>query len=198
MLSEGKPIMSGQLEVEMKFAVADYAPLEAKLAAWGARADPPRQDADHYFNAPDRDFAVTDEALRLRRIGPVNLVTYKGPKRDLQTKIRAEIEVPLAEGDRAAEDFARLLQSLGYRPVAVVRKRRRIFHLERAGYAVEVCLDDVDDVGRYAELEVLAPQEQLEAAKAVVIQLAAELGLTASERRAYLQLLLAKLEGKPA
>ena len=57
------------LEVEMKFPVADFAPLEGKLRDWGAHAAGVRQEADHYFNAPDRDFARTDEALRLRRIG---------------------------------------------------------------------------------------------------------------------------------
>ena len=69
------------LEVEMKFPVADFAALERRLAEWGARADALRTDADHYVNAPDRDFARTDEALRLRRTGSANHVTYKGPKR---------------------------------------------------------------------------------------------------------------------
>jgi adenylate cyclase class 2 len=186
------------LEVEMKFAGADLDRLERRLAEGGARADPPRNDADHYFNAPDRDFARTDEALRLRRIGPANFVTYKGPKRDATTKTRTEIEVPLVEGDRVAEDFARLLTHLGYRPTAIVRKRRRVYHLERGGFPVEICLDEVEGLGRFAELEVQAPEEQLEAARAAVQQLAAELGLTASERRSYLELLLAgRKEGSP-
>jgi adenylate cyclase class 2 len=179
------------LEVEMKFAGVDFGPVEQRLAGWGAREDSPRQDADHYFNAPDRDFAQTDEALRVRRIGAANFVTYKGPKRDAQTKTRTEVEVPLADGDRAAEDFMRLLTYLGYRPVAVVRKLRRVFHLERRGFAVEVCLDEVDGLGRFAELEVQAPEEQLPAARAAVQELAAELGLTAGERRSYLEMLLA-------
>ena len=106
--------------------------------------------------------------------------------------------MPLAEGDVAAEDFSRLLQHLRYRPVAVVRKQRRVFHLERAGYALEVCLDEVDRVGRYAELEILVPPAQLEAAKSVLLQTAAELGLAGSERRSYLELLLAGREGTPA
>src|SRR5712692_513012 len=127
------------LEVEMKFPVAGFAVLERRLAEWGARGDAPRQDADHYFNAPDRDFARTDEALRLRRIGPANFVTYKGPKRDAQTKTRTEVEVPLAEGDRAAHDFASILTHLRYRPTAVVRKRRTIYHLQRQGFDLEVC-----------------------------------------------------------
>jgi adenylate cyclase class 2 len=186
------------LEIEMKFPVPDLASLEQRLRQGGAAADAPRRDADHYFNAPDRDFARTDEALRLRRIGPANFVTYKGPKTDAQTKTRTEVEVPLAEGDTAAEDFSRLLVYLGYRPVAVVRKQRVIFHLQREEFALEVCLDDVEGVGHYAELEILAPPEQLEPARRVLLAVAGELGLTASERRSYLELLLAARGGRPS
>jgi adenylate cyclase class 2 len=179
------------LEVEVKYAGADFAALERCLRRWGAREDPARNDADHYFNAPDRDFAATDEALRLRRIGEHNFVTYKGPKVDPQTKTRTEIEVPLAPGDRAADDFARLLTRLGYRPVAVVRKARRLFHLDRGGFALEVTLDDVERVGRFAELEIQAPEAQLDAARNLLLQTADELGLSTGERRSYLELLLA-------
>lgn len=178
------------LEVEMKFPVADFAPLEQTLAAWGAERAETRSDADHYFNAPDRDFGRTDEALRLRRIGAANYVTYKGPKRDAQTKTRTEIEVPLAEGDKVARDFAALVTHLGYRPTAVVHKRRTIFHLTRDGFAMEVCLDEVADLGRFVELEILAPEEQLDKARTVLLETARQLGLSASERRSYLELLL--------
>jgi adenylate cyclase class 2 len=182
------------LEIEMKFPVPDFTPLERRLGEWGASQAVERQDSDHYFNAPDRDFARTDEALRLRRIGDGNWVTYKGPKRDAQTKTRTEVEVPLASGDAAAADFSRLLVHLGYRPVAVVRKTRRIVHLERDGFALEVCLDAVEGLGRFVELEILAPEERLEEARGVLLRSAAALGLTTSERRSYLELLLASLE----
>jgi adenylate cyclase class 2 len=180
------------LEVEMKFPLVDFAAVERRLAEWGAIAHPPRTDVDQYFNAPDRDFARTDEALRLRRIGAANFVTYKGPKRDAQTKTRTEIEVGLANGDAAAADFARLVTHLGYRPVAVVRKQRRIFHLEREGFTLEVCLDEVAGLGRFVEIEILAPEEALEKARGVLLEVAAVLGLSGSERRSYLELLLAK------
>src|SRR5438132_5960360 len=126
------------VEVEMKFPVADFTALERKLTAWEAEgADKPksRAEEDHYFNAPDRDFARTDEALRLRRIGDENFLTYKGPRIDAVTKTREEIEVPLASGAEAAEKFTRLLIDLGYRPVAVVCKQRRLFHFEQDQYA---------------------------------------------------------------
>lgn len=180
------------VEVEMKFPVTDFAPLETCLMERGARAAAPRQEADHYFNAPDRDFACTDEALRLRRIGTANFVTYKGPKRDSQTKTRTEIEVALAEGQDVAEDFEKLLRHLGYRSVAIVRKQRRIYHLEREGFSLEVCLDAVEEVGRFVELEIQAPEICLGGSREVLIQMAAELGLYSSERRSYLELLLEK------
>jgi len=183
------------VEVEVKYAAGDFAAIAARLAALGATEGDPRDDADEYFNAPDRDFARTDEALRIRRINADNRVTYKGPRRDAHTKTRTEIEVPLAPGDAAAADFARLLTSLGYRPVAVVRKHRRTFHLEREGFAAEATLDDVEGVGRYVELEIVVPEDRLPAARDAVLRLADELGLTAAERRSYLELLLRKKEG---
>jgi adenylate cyclase class 2 len=184
------------LEVEMKFAVADFADIEGRLAELGAQRTDALVETDHYFNAADRDFARTDEALRVRRVGSANYVTYKGPKLDAQTKTRTEIEVPLAQGDAVAEDFMRLLIHLGYRLVAVVRKRRRIYRIEHEDFPVEVCLDDVEEVGRYVELEIMAAEEKLDAARRQLSQLAEQLGLTASERRSYLELLLARRGGK--
>jgi adenylate cyclase class 2 len=182
------------LEVEMKFPGADFPLLEKRLVEWGARADPSLEEADHYFNAPDRDFARTDEALRLRRIGTANRVTYKGPKRPGRGKTRTELEVPLADGDTVAADCLQLLTHLGYRPVAVVRKRRRIYHLQRDGFALEVCLDEVDGLGHFAEIEIQAPEQREHEAQAVLLAVAAELGLTTDERRSYLEMLLAARE----
>ncbi len=184
------------LEVEVKFPGADFAALERQLAGWGARADAPLDEADHYFNAPDRDFAATDEALRLRRIGPANRVTYKGPKRGTRGKTRTEIEVPVGEGDETAEKFREMLVCLKYRPVAVVRKHRRIYRLERDGFALEVCLDDVEGLGRFAEVEIQAPEEQLAEAERVLRETAVALGLGREERRSYLEMLLSAGQGK--
>jgi adenylate cyclase, class 2 len=184
------------LEVEIKYPVVDLAKVQGQLANLGTGEPVVRLETDSYFNAPDRDFARTDEALRLRRVGRTNFVTYKGPKRDPQTKTRLEIEVELAEGDEVAEQFSRLLQSLGYRYTAQVSKDRRIFELRRDSFNVEICLDEVRDVGTFLELEIVAPEEQGERARAVLLELAQELGLKASERRSYLEMLLARREKK--
>src|SRR5437762_1835747 len=99
------------LEVEVKYPVKDWDAVQRQLHAWGASCEEAREEIDQYFNAPDRDFAQTDEALRMRRVALAascqwhtlsNFVTYKGPKTDTQTKTRTEIEVPLAPGAAVA------------------------------------------------------------------------------------------------
>lgn len=184
------------LEIEAKFALTDFAGVAARLAEGGARPVEDRRDADHYFNAPDRDFARTDEALRVRRIGRRNMLTYKGPKIDRETKTRKEIEVPFADGDDAARDLLNLLAELAYRPVAVVRKHRRVYELQRDGFTLHVCLDEVEQVGRFAEVEIVADENDLDRAREVLRRVAGELGLTRSERRSYLELLLTR-SGSP-
>lgn len=181
------------LEIEQKFAHADFAAIESRLAEWRARPGEEHTEADHYFNAPDRDFARTDEAFRLRRVGEANFLTYKGPKQSGPVKIRTELEIPLRDGATAAEQMTRFLGHLGYRPVAVVRKRRRTHHLERGGFALLVCLDEVERLGRFAEVEIVAPEEQADAARTVLADTTAALGLTELERRSYLNLLLSAL-----
>jgi adenylate cyclase class 2 len=181
------------LEIEQKFSGADFGVLEGRLAEWGARPGEDHVEADHYLSAPDRDFRRTDEAFRLRTIGAHNFLTYKGPRQAGSVKIRTELEIPLCDGPEAAEQMLALLGHLGYRQVAVLRKRRRQFSLEHQGYALQVCLDEVDQLGRFAEVEVLAPEDQVEAARAVLLETAAELGLSGLEPRSYLGLLLEKL-----
>jgi adenylate cyclase class 2 len=181
------------LEVEVKFAVSDFAPLEAKLESWGAQIQPMRRDRDQYFNAPDRDFAQTDEALRIRSIGDTNCITYKGRKIDSETKSRPEIEVGFAAGSAAANDLGQILVRLGYRPTAVVVKSRRIACVTRDGFVLQTSLDEVDHVGRFAEVEILAEESRFPEAKAAVLAAASELGMTQPERRSYLNLLLSRL-----
>jgi adenylate cyclase class 2 len=175
------------LEIEAKYRVPDWEPIRAKLLAWGAEPLGTRVEADHYLNAPDRDFARTDEALRVRRSGTETVVTYKGPKRVAATKTRTEIELPLlAEPETAVKLFT----SLGYRPVAVVTKTRQTYRLSRGGFDMQACLDDVGPVGRFVELEILADEAAFEPAQAVLLATAAELGLVEQERRSYLGLTL--------
>jgi adenylate cyclase class 2 len=179
-----------QIEVEQKHRVDDTAALIAKLNGRGVTLGPALTQVDQYFAHPARDFAATDEALRIRTAGGTSYVTYKGPKLDAQTKTRRELELPLHAGDSDGTEFAKLLDALGFRPVATVRKSRRVFQISYRGREVEGTLDDVDGVGTFVELELLANEQTLDSARETIVSLAAELELGSSERRSYLEMLL--------
>ena len=180
------------LEVEAKYQLTDTARVEARLMEWGAVVVSEHAEVDHYLNAPDRDFATTDEAFRLRQIGDRNLLTYKGPRKDAISKTRTEVEVRCEPGAPSAEAFLKLLGYLGYGLTAVVRKRRRIYEWRRGKFIIHACFDDVERVGKFIELEIVAADDELEAAKTIVFATAADLGLANSEPRSYLEQLLGR------
>ena len=178
-------------EVEMKFVVTDMVALESRIAACGSTILQPQTEVDVYFAHPARDFAQTDEALRIRQKGDVNFITYKGPKIDPTTKTRHEIDLPLPPGEETAGAWINMLVTLGFAIVGEVRKSRRKAQIAWQGQNVEGSLDEIEGLGTFAELELVVEAEGLEMAKACVGSLASQLGLDRSERRSYLELLLA-------
>jgi adenylate cyclase, class 2 len=178
-------------EVEVKYRRVDHDQLRAQLERRGATCEPALNHEDVYLSHPSRDFTVTDEALRIRRIGDENRITYKGPRLSGPTKTREEIEISLTQGHAAFHEVLRLWQNLGFRPVATIRKVRVPYRLSAQGRDVEVALDQVVSLGDFAEIETLAGFESdLPAAQAAVLALADELGLTEVEPRSYLRMSL--------
>ena len=181
-----------QYEVENKFRVAELSSLASQLTDLGAEFRGEVEQVDVYFSHPVRDFAATDEAFRIRRIGETNLVTYKGPKIHEKTKTRHEIELPLASGAGLVEDYGVLLETLGFGRVAEVKKRRRSGRLQWNECSVALALDKVVGLGDFVELEIVADQDRLQLAQSVVVELAGCLELHHPERRSYLEMLLAE------
>jgi len=178
------------LEVELKFQLTDETALRNELTPLAVEWHEPIEQVDCYFNHPARDFAQTDEALRLRQVGDENVITYKGPKLDAATKTRREIELPISPGDKGLEQFSELLIALGFRRVAEVRKKRTKATFTWKDWPVELAIDDVAKVGRFAEVEIQAEEASLPAARQAILELAARLKLTQTERRSYLEMLL--------
>ena len=180
------------IEVEQKFRVSDLSALERRLAELGHRQPPAVVQIDCYYAHPVRDFAASDEALRLRRVGENNYITYKGPKLDTTTKTRREIEIALPDGRQSAAEAAELLEALGFERVAEVTKRRVHSTLRWQDREVGVSLDEVAGLGRFVELEIVTAEQDVAAARDCLASLAGHLGLSNGERRSYLELLLAR------
>jgi adenylate cyclase, class 2 len=169
------------LEIEIKTPSPDNGKVERLLLAKGAVSLGEHDQVDEYFNHPSRDFALTDEALRLRKDAK-GKITYKGPKLDRLTKTREEIEMNIDDLDKMAQ----ILLRLGFRRVAKVTKKRREFLLE----GVTVCLDSVQGLGDFVELEIQGADA--EEGRSRIEKLRDELGLVGSERRSYLEMLLSR------
>ncbi len=176
-------------EVEVKVP-ADLEAVRDRLETLEATRLGSVVQADTYYNAPHRDFAETDEALRVRSERPDDStektrVTYKGPLVDEETKTREEFETGIED----AETTDAILTSLGFEPTATVRKDRERFSLEE----YTVTLDTVDGVGDYVEVETeVADESDLEGAREGAYDVLERLGLDPDDqiRTSYLGLLL--------
>jgi adenylate cyclase class 2 len=185
-------------EVEVKYRAVDHDHLVGQLARRGAIATGVVDQQDTYLSHPARDFARTNEAFRIRRLGEENRITYKGPRHAGPTKTREEIEIPVASGQDQLGGLLRLFENLGFRPVATIRKRRETFRLTFQGHELEIALDLAEGLGAFAEIEAFAGAEaDLPRAQQAVLALAGELGLTEVEPRSYLRMVLEQQGAEP-
>jgi len=176
-------------EVELKVR-ADHDRVRDRLA--DRLADPVDEvtQVDTYYDAPHREFAETDEALRLREETTASgeattELTYKGPLVEAESKTRREIETAVADGEAADGIFG----ALGFEPAATVRKERERFALD--GYTVT--LDSVEGLDEFVEVETEAEEDAVESAREGAAAVLRDLGLDPNDqiRTSYLGLLLA-------
>jgi adenylate cyclase class 2 len=147
---------------------------------------------DTYYDAPHRDFAATDEAVRVRRERAgdetTTRLTYKGPLVEAASKTRQEFETAVADGDA----LAALLDALGFEAAATVEKERERFDVGE----YTVTLDAVDSLGEFVEVETDATEAEIDAAREGAQSLLADLGLDSGPgiRTSYLELVLDEAE----
>ena len=192
-------------EVEIKVP-ADHDAVRARLEAVDARPGETRRQRDVYYDAPHREFAETDEALRIRsetvyketdgeteqRVeqsasgAESTRITYKGPLLDEGSKTRAEHETGVDDADEAAG----ILDGLGFEPAATVEKRREYWSFD--GFTVS--LDTVDGLGEFVEIErEVETEDAIDTTRDAAVDALERLGLDAADqvRTSYLGLLLA-------
>lgn len=141
--------MSGdkQLEVEVKFLVADLTAFRERLLVNGGSLKKERVfERNVRFDTPDNALLKKGELLRLRQDAAVR-ITFKGEvPEDLQSeaKVREELEMNVSDFDTTTQIFERL----GFAPVQVYEKYRETFTLDN----IEVVLDEMP-YGDFVELE---------------------------------------------
>ncbi len=169
-------------EIEIKAKLNNLDEFKKLIVSHGAVAHKTVRESDRYFNHPSRDFAQSDEALRVRIEGSRAALTYKGPKIGTRSKTRFEAEVEISD----ASVMHTILEKLGFTEVLCVEKERTVYDFG----SIIICADRVDNLGEFAELEKIG--EDRETIENELFALAQKLGLTEFERRSYLEMLLEK------
>jgi adenylate cyclase class 2 len=173
------------IEVEIKAYLDDLSFVESQLLQLGAIFQKTIHQSDIYLQHPIRNFAQTDEAVRIRISDNGNFLTYKGPKIDSSSKTREELEIEIREPDKLLE----LLKKIGFFPIKTVNKVRTLYLVED----ITVSLDKVEGLGSFIELEIdVADQEAIPSIKNRLFSFFAQLKIPSQklERRSYLELLL--------
>lgn len=175
------------IEVEVKAKITDFNAVKKMLKKINAEKDHIEHQEDSYFNSPIKNFAETDEALRIREVSVNNIsktfITYKGPKIDSQSKTREEVELEVENPKKIAKVF----EHLGFKKVAKVIKNRTIYNIDQ--YIIS--LDEVEGLEPYMEIETdLEDGSEFEEALNKIFDIFKKLGINDGfERTSYLELL---------
>ncbi|ABL88285.1 adenylate cyclase [Pyrobaculum islandicum DSM 4184] len=168
------------LEVEVKYR-ADLGSVRERLKSLGFSLVAAGWEEDIYFQHPCRDFASTDEALRVRISGGRVGVTYKGPRMGFGGKTRVELSAA------ADVSIVEIFEKLGFVAVARIKKRREYYR----GGGFTISLDQVEGLGEFVEIEkVVEGEGEVAEAVAEIRRLAARLGVGEEVRETYLELFL--------
>lgn len=182
------------IEVEVKSKISSFEVIKNKLKNINAIKIRKEHQKDLYFNSPLKDFAKTDEALRIRNVSIENekksLITYKGPKLDSKSKTREEIELKIEDDIK----LSKILEHLGFKKVREVIKNREIYELEE----FIISLDDVEGLDPYMEIEIaLEEKTDFKHSLDKIFDIFKKIGITDGfETKSYLELLEKKDNSK--
>lgn len=184
------------IEVEIKLPLHRKSATERDLISLGFLPGHLIRESDTYFTSDFHDFMERDEALRIRESENLTtressaVLTFKGPKLDSVSMTRKELETGV-EDSTVCRD---ILLSLGYQMLAPVNKLRQYYSKGQ----IHACVDQVEGLGSFLELEILVPAEEGKedtAREKALLQIASvleQLGYSMAEttRFSYLSMLL--------
>jgi len=173
------------LEFELKVRTSSLDPVRQQLIGHNARFCGRIHEHDIYYNAPHRDFGITDEAIRVRYTNDHALVTYKGAKiKTSGLKAREELNIVVDSGTV----FEQMLDRLGFTRTAEVNKWRENYRL----FDAAITLDEVEGLGTFVEIEILAEDAHSDT-PARIQEIAKEIGVDGEPiLDSYLEMLLSK------
>jgi adenylate cyclase class 2 len=143
------------MEIEIKARVSDMPELRARLEGAGCTFAPPVvQDDTVYVRKTGslHDFLSNDAFLRIRvqNDGRIIFTAKKNANKSGHGLVKTEHEVTVS----SVEELRGILQLSGHIPAVHVRKSRLKAHHGR----YEICLDEIDGLGSFIELEEIGEE----------------------------------------
>ncbi|MBV9304058.1 MAG: class IV adenylate cyclase [Acidobacteriaceae bacterium] len=134
-------------ETEVKIRLSDRNSVFDSLKRLGLGISVARQfESNALYDTDDQTLRRKSMLLRLRQVGDMSLITWKGPGASSAYKVRPELETSIG----SLETFARILSQLGYHVTFRYEKYRTEFEdNKRVG---TVTLDETP-IGDFLELE---------------------------------------------
>jgi adenylate cyclase, class 2 len=161
-------------EIEVKYRVEDLESLLVALKSRGIElSEPVFQDDQAYAPAGWQfgDSKLGVSFLRLRTVGGRHYFTLKQPAGNAQACLEYETQV----ADRQAMHHAAV--HMGYRPTVRIAKTRRVAALDDCF----LCVDEVEGIGGFLELERMAPDHaDAQAVQADLSAFVSSLGIAAT------------------
>jgi adenylate cyclase class 2 len=137
--------MPSNLEVEIKFSVADVPALQRKLRATGFRLETKRtRERNTLYDLSGDILRNRKELLRLRQYGEKWTLTHKSKRRVTTHSSRVELETAVSDGKK----MELILRALGYSPSFRYEK----FRGEWTDGKGQVVVDETP-IGNFCEIE---------------------------------------------
>lgn len=159
-------------EIEVKVRLENFGEVVSKLEELGCVFSEPVTQDDTIFINYDRpfiEFTPEDHFLRIRKTKGKAIFTYK--QGEEMNSIERETEV------EDADQFEDILKFLGFRPEVRVKKVRR-----KTNYKdYEICLDEVEHLGGFIELEKITDEDAGEV-QTEMMEFLKTLGVSETER----------------
>ena len=180
-------------EIEIKIPIEDPERIMKSLMIRGFQKYQKVIEEDMYYNSEYHDVRKYDEALRIRKTRDLLTgktraqINFKGKKIDQISMSRREYETGIEDPDC----MEKILGAIGFTRVAGVKKTRNYLRREE----MTACLDQVENLGDFLELEVIVRKENLrEKCLVQMREILQELGLSMDNtvRTSYLSMLMDK------
>lgn len=163
-------------EIEIKAKLKDKMSVMKKLESFGCEFEPEvtQEDVVYVENTGSLETFLANKAfLRLRvRDGKKVLFTVKKRTKINLEAIEHEVEVS------SKDEMEKALLLMGYKEAVRVNKTRIITHYD----SCEICIDNVENLGVYIEMEKLTPDGDAEKIQEELFKFFEKIGISRDDR----------------